>query len=614
MYLNGALDGENVPSWPHPLRSHDRDHFAIPSIPASAPRTLKNDENDLSYDANYQSHNDSTDAFFHNLYNSASNAGEQNTLLSHWLANPSVLDPIEHKAESLLSYCYPDAPRSHQGRASLKNILTVDNIQHFLECYKHFHSHWPLIHLASFRIQETTDALLLAMIAVGTVYSERIPKGQGRWLMEVVKLAINRSAHVLQYEDERFDIGLSELSASDLQEFQALSLLQVLYIWHGTKEHRCMARESIHPSLARLAKRLNFHHTFGYSDARCSYLHEPGPLSEQHPFVWERWIEQEMRVRIMYIIFLLDVAFVIFFNSPPQFDFFEFCVPLPSDDESFEAVDGKSCADVLGLNGAQILEMKNLTGSRRLKQIQFQDAMKFLLQHPSHFARRSTNAFSKFILIHALHVQIWSIQRQHAESRQGQEHVNGLPWASFSQSASGTSTPLSSHDWVAPDGRRSASQSGRATPTDVSAPSAAYPPQALQQLRQVANAIEKWHLAWTKDIEEQYHQSPASGVVIPRVGFCRDAEHYYYLAKHFIYSTAPYEWQVESELRMQQVFGLLNQIKNAVASEHGKKGEQIGSVAKMNDGYAAGEDKYNAAIASITLDMEQLFTPVSRSQ
>jgi hypothetical protein len=393
------------------------------------------------------------------------------------------------------------------------------------------------------------------------------------------------------------------MSSSDLQEFQALCLLQALFVWHGTQEHRSLARERLHPIVVKIARRLNLQNTLGYGHPHCSALHEPGPFHEQPPFVWARWVEQEARIRTLYLNFLLDVAFSIFFNAAPQFDSFEIKIPLPADDAAFEAKNENECARALGLQGQAAQESINLSGTRRRRQIPMSDALRFLLQHQSDFTKRSTNAFSKFILIHALHAQIWNIQSQCTQP-EGFAHTG----MGYKPSASGASTPISANDWVASDGTISTSTSGRATPTELS-PS--YPPQALQQLRMVTNALEKWYRAWVGDMEEQYPLTPSHGFFSTRVGFCRDAVHFYFLARHFIRNTHPREWQIASEQRMQQVFQVLNGIKNQVANEQERRGEEVGSIARVDDSYTMGDERYAAGVESITLDMKQLFTPMS---
>lgn len=161
------------------------------------------------------------------------------------------------------------------------------------------------------------------------------------------------------------------------------------------------------------------------------------------------------------------------------------------------------------------------------------------------------------VLIHAIHIQIYNIQRQLL--RRG--------------SASGTSTP--------PD--------GSATPPS------AINEQAQQLLRSTFNALESWKKVWDADLALQFPHNQR------RQGFCRDGVHFYFLAQIFLRNSRPQEWVAPADLRCRQVFHLLKQIRNHVASDSAQKGIDVGSVNTVADDYA---------VADLTLNMRHLFTPL----
>lgn len=162
------------------------------------------------------------------------------------------------------------------------------------------------------------------------------------------------------------------------------------------------------------------------------------------------------------------------------------------------------------------------------------------------------------VLIHAIHIQIYNIQRQLL--RRG--------------STSGTSTP--------PDG--------------TATPPSSRNPQAQQLLRSTFNALELWKHIWDADLAMQFSQHQR------RHGFCRDGVHFFFLAQIFLRNSRPQEWTAPADLRCRQVFHLLKQIRAHVASDSAQKGINVGSMTSVADDYA---------LADLTLNMRRLFAPLN---
>jgi hypothetical protein len=93
--------------------------------------------------------------------------------------------------------------------------------------------------------------------------------------------------------------------------------------------------------------------------------------------------------------------------------------------------DQEDCARALGLRGAEAQVAVNTTGSLWLKQITMPHAMNILSNTSYVTQLRTTNVYSKFTLIHALHTQIWKIQNQRCLG----------PSAPQSPAGNGTSSP-----------------------------------------------------------------------------------------------------------------------------------------------------------------------------
>lgn len=499
-------------------------------------------------------------------------------------------DPLQRKVEALLMFCYPDrsvfAPNSHDthGYDTLKTILTPDNLKHFLEHYKTWNLHWPMIHLPSFDPFASNDGLILAMVCIGAVYSNRLGMEQTRWLMEIVRASVYRSSevykHVSSGNDEAQDPRRH--SSTEIDEIQTLVLLHSLFVWHGNHNQRQQGRSEFW-ILAAVARRYNLFHPLPMGHPTFSALHQPGPLdgSEINSWTWTAWVEQERRLRVTYLIFLIDASLVIFFNIPSQFEIYDIKLPLPADDAAWEAKSEDDCASALGLRGGAAQE-KNSTGSKRPKQVGMSEALLHLHQG-GEFPQRATNIYSKFILIHALLVETCNLQRR------------ALHLSNVSVSSSGTSTPHSQNEWPPFDGTGSTGTSGRTSPTEGLNQQHS---QVQHKLRLTFSALELWKRMWDEDMAIQYPGAKK------RVGFCRDGIHYYYLARFFLRSARREEWAAPSDARFQQIFAILKQIRAHVATESAQKGIDFGSVTSVDDNYG---------MADLTLDMRLLFTPLNNT-
>lgn len=161
------------------------------------------------------------------------------------------------------------------------------------------------------------------------------------------------------------------------------------------------------------------------------------------------------------------------------------------------------------------------------------------------------------VLIHAIHIQIYNIQRQILRR-------------------SGTSTPQS--------------QGG-----SPSTPASGVSEQAQHLLRSTVSALEMWKTCWDADLAVQFSQNQR------RRGFCRDGVHFYFLAQIFLRKSRSDDWNAPADNRSRHVFHLLKQIRSHVASDSAQKGIDFGSVTTVADDYG---------VADLTLNMRHLFKPI----
>jgi hypothetical protein len=344
------------------------------------------------------------------LYSHAPGFVDHSSPADSWsLPHPSS-DPLQHKTQLLLAYCFPTAtsfqPGSGEASAynTLKGILAGDNVKAFLHEYRHYHSHWPLIHAPTFDPVSANLGLVLTMCCIGAVYSDRLGAKDVRWFMEIVRGAVLRSSSIYrvfrhpQQEDE-----FAQVVNTHVEELQALVFLHSLFVWHGSQSQRQQSRDEF-GALANIARRAGLLQALSRGNPRSSALHTPGPITgeEVDTWSWSSWIENEKRTRLMAYIFLIDASSTIFFNTRPQFDVSEITVPLPADDAAWEARTAEDCASALGLRG-QAAQIKNVSGSRRAKQLGMAEALQVLYgAGHGRFPERATNVFGKFSTYHVL--------------------------------------------------------------------------------------------------------------------------------------------------------------------------------------------------------------------
>ena len=521
-----------------------------------------------------------------------------------WNYDDSQIDAYISKSSQLIAFCLPDSidmgKITSAEHEDLQRWLAPDNIRHFLDQYSNFQGHWPIIHVPTFNPFQVYEGLLLVMICIGAVYSDRMSLPQVRALMAYVRAGIERSARIFKLlDDGRPILDINDFDHQQIfEELKAFFMIEMLSTWHGDPIQRQNSRNG-YGKVVSLARKLRMLQPAGLDSPFCSILHQPSPIYEQvssdqvcsTQWNWEAWLRQEKRSRLMYIIFLLDTARVVYFNCQPFLHPNEIQLPLPADDAAWEAKSADECAAALGLQGRQAQAI-NTTGSLQRKQPEMHIAMRALLHPTYEFHLRSTNAYSKFILVHALHVQIWYVQRQFTSNNALYGNFDlGYP-------RNGGNALISHNDWISradASGRTSTSHSGQGTPTTTGS-SGTQSPGAHQLLKSTTNALEKWKRIWDEDMPLQYPPNWSK-----RIGWCRDGIHFYWLARLFLRSTCAANWHASPDTRFIQVINSLKQVRAWVSSDNASRGEEIGSIGDVDESYG---------VADLTLDMRLLFTPI----
>jgi Fungal specific transcription factor domain len=517
-----------------------------------------------------------------------------------WNLGSKEEDFLQSKSERLVDFCFPggiqDSLHEQQSNANLRACLTADNIKHFLEQFSNFQGHFPVLHMASFNFHEAYDGLIMGIMCIGAVYSDRLSQRQVRDMMQRAKNGIEHTSLVFQEAQHGDDADNSQprLSASLrwLEEIQAAVLLFILFTWHGGPAERAFAR-SDSAKLFRTVKRYHLLDLIRPGSEGYSYLHnlqfgEQGDLSHWN---WVVWVNQEMRLRVLYLVFLYNSALVLYFNGEPYFKPSEIKLPLPCDDSGWDSTSPEQCASALGMHGPERQRTLNRTGSLREKQLTMNVAIKLLYSPTAGFQPRMTNVFSKFILVHALHIHIWQLHRQLS---------SGMP--NFSESPTSPSA-LSPHDDGPYSIHDSRTTSGHGSPTESSLSGAARGSSShpTERVRAITNALIKWKNTWDQDMQLQYPPLPDPSYTPRRQGFCRDGVHFYWLGRAFLQTNRISDWQLPAEMRFKQVISGLRQVREFSKSDAARRGEEPGSVNWIDHAFN---------LESLELDMRKLFCPI----
>jgi hypothetical protein len=486
-----------------------------------------------------------------------------------WNLDLSEGDPLQLKVDRLVDFCFPGGIQAslqdQQNNLQTRALLTVDNVKHFLELFTNFQGHFPYLHMPTFNFIESYDGLILAIIGIGAVYSNRISQDQVRNLMKRTKYGIERTSGIYRNSVSDMHLRRGTPSGTELQELQALLMLTAQFTWHGGPAERASAREES-KRVFSFVKQYGMLQRAGPGDEAYSYLHNiaDGEAVDPSQWSWHTWIEQEKRLRIMYLVFLLDAALNIWFNCPPQFHPSDIKLPLPCDDAAWEATQPEECARALGLHGSTAQLTVNRTGSLHLRQIAMHHAMSVLYDTSYLIQPRTTNVYSKFILIHALHTQIWEIQRQR------------------SLNSSAPQSPTTS-----------------AKSPDAASPGASF--HSNSSLRSITAALVRWKKMWDEDMQLQYPPTSNPDFVSRRVGFCRDGVHFYWLARAFLQPNRVRDWRLAPDTRFRQVISGLGQVREWSKTDGAQRGEEPGSICDIDIEYGT---------ELLELSMAKLFRPL----
>ena len=294
---------------------------------------------------------------------------------THYHVDPDNLsffqvDPLGSKVEYILLTVYGTTDSEVLAEHGMEWFTSANVAKYIMLCSRRGARHTPCVHFPSFDISSVHISLLIVMVFIGKAYDE-----QDRLTAKRIQSCIDMflSVHNKELREAAAAKPADEpTSDNELQMLQAEFLLTVLLTWDGNKAQRDKARRE-YGMIVDKAKRAGL--------MTCEQ--EFGAITTVDQ--WKSWARHQARIRSMYNIYLMDCAFVIFFNAPPTVDMDQMKIELPCDDALWDAPNVRTFADL----------WKNRTPC-----VRFDVGLNALIERDGRFDDLSINIYGKFILLH----------------------------------------------------------------------------------------------------------------------------------------------------------------------------------------------------------------------
>ncbi|KAL3420884.1 transcription factor [Phlyctema vagabunda] len=195
-------------------------------------------------------------------------------------------------------------------------LLTADNIAAFIKLYfRHWHKHGPIVHEPSFNPCIAAIPLVLALMALGAMYSkDPIEVSKIKLLLDVIESFIYSLPGLSEEYDSPGRIyskpterATPEWKQYQLEEMQGAYLMIVLQYWTGSETARKRVRQSRFTRIVEIYRYLGMN--------KVQHPLEFKIVDEQS---FKTWIQKEAYIRTATIAMMLDNAFGIFNNITPR--------------------------------------------------------------------------------------------------------------------------------------------------------------------------------------------------------------------------------------------------------------------------------------------------------
>jgi hypothetical protein len=182
------------------------------------------------------------------------------------------IDPLAARCEGLVISIFGCVENLQHQEHWITEFFTTENIKAMLFLWaKRYAHHVPIIHLPTFSILTTPDALLFILCVIGKAYSKPgIDTERLQWCVDV----FNKLSLMARVNGEL-----------DMVNLEAVYILVVLCTWHGNKQQREMARR-LYREVVEMARKYRYLQILPKKKTDGSDEAE-----------WKAWIERETCIR-----------------------------------------------------------------------------------------------------------------------------------------------------------------------------------------------------------------------------------------------------------------------------------------------------------------------------
>ncbi|RKL07795.1 hypothetical protein BFJ70_g16872 [Fusarium oxysporum] len=229
----------------------------------------------------------------------------------------------------------PNVSWSESRDRSCTRFFSPMNLELFIGTFfQIWYPNWPIFHKPTFNATQKPPQLIAALSLIGACLSpETKYQNQAMLWMEAVEDWI--------FSDPDFcedAIPQTDDDSQLLQIRKKLDILQAAYAvillmnWEGDKAQRTRARRTRFSEIICIARSLYF-----FAAPQSNHLKDFGPVN--YFSVWTTFALREECIRTLLYVFLIDCAFVIFYNSAPRMVTSELQFSLANSNQCFLAPD-----------------------------------------------------------------------------------------------------------------------------------------------------------------------------------------------------------------------------------------------------------------------------------
>jgi len=202
-----------------------------------------------------------------------------------------------------------------------------------------WYPNWPVFHKPTFDPTKSPAPLLATIALIGAcLTSERTDRDRAMlWLRAVEEWVFSDPTFCDDASESLDDDETDDLQVRDrLNALRAAYCIVLLYSWEGNEYQKRHARRTRFSQVIAAARVLQRRSSSTHGDLR-TYLRISNAQTK-----WEEFILKEELIRTLTYVFLLDMGYVIFNNTPPRMVTFELNYGLACPESCFQANDLES--------------------------------------------------------------------------------------------------------------------------------------------------------------------------------------------------------------------------------------------------------------------------------